>query len=340
MSYDRDEYKRWANLADFAILPRFLFTAQSTNTMLPVPYASEWRIVSIVQVAYFAIILITFLTGMFLKIFKVDANLRKTLFTASIFFTLFSSFKIAGGICAIIQVDKKTPSTGLMIATYIFDSTSLGFLLKTIVNYLDYMMFPRPSAGPANGGILGFFNKGGNSDFSEVRIGLSHRKDSESSAEDLQPTDPKKNIGKFHPFRLTTLVILVAIILSIVGASQMSDGSSGSSGTMFKVSSLLFLVSLILLFGLLVYIYFQQPTFRTGVTIIMFSLVFYLVRIIYSIVLSFSGINISSTSFNKFTLLFGDYKYYTFMAFLMELLIALMLFVISQWFLMRNPTHF
>lgn len=278
---------------------------------------------------------------MFIRIFKVDANLRKTVFLASFFFTVFSSFKIAGGVCAIIQVDLKTPSTGLMIATYILDTTSLGFLLKTIVNYLDYMMFPRPPDSPATGGILGFLGKGGKSDFQEVNIGLTSRKDSEGFSVDSQPTDPKKNIGRFHPFRLTTLVITVAIVLSIVGASNMSSGSSGGvSGTMFKVASLLFLLALILLSGLLVYVYFQQPTFRAGVTIIMVSLVFYLVRIIYSIVLSFTGIDISSSSFNKFTLIFGDYKYYTFMAFLMELLIALMLFVISQWFLMRNPTHY
>lgn len=292
------------------------------------------------QVAFFAVILITFLTGMFLRIFRVDATLRKNLFIVTFFFTMFSSFKIGGGFCAIIQVDQDKPSTGLMIATYILDTASLGFLLKSIVNYLDYMMFPRPSSS-SNGGILGIFNKGGNSDFQEVRIGLSNRKDSESSTEDMRPTDPKKDLSKFHPFRVTTVVIMVAIILSIVGACEMSDGSSGgSTGTYFKVSSLLFLAALILVFGLLVYIYFQQPTFRSGIRIIMFSLVFYLVRIIYSIVLSFTGINISSTSFNKFTLIFGDYKYYTFMGFLMELLIAIMLFIISQWFLTRNPTHF
>ena len=74
---------------------------------------------------------------------------------------MFSSFKIGGGICAIIQVDQDKPSTGLMIATYILDTASLGFLLKSIVNYLDYMMFPRPSSS-SNGGILGIFNKGGN----------------------------------------------------------------------------------------------------------------------------------------------------------------------------------
>ena len=307
--------------------------------MLPVAYASQWRIVSIVQVAYFAVILITFLTGMFVRIFKVDANLRKTMFIVSLFFTVFCGFKIAGGVCATIQVDQNTPSTGLMIATYVLDSTSLGFLLKTVVNYLDYMMFPSSSDGLTNGGILGVFGKGGKSDFQE--IGLSNRKDSEGSSVDSQPTDPKKNISKFHPFRITTLVITVAIILSIIGACEMSSGSSGStSGTLFKVSSLLFLVALIVLFGLLLLVYLQRPTFRTGIAIIMLSMVFYLVRIIYSIVLSFTGINISSTSFNKFTLIFGDYKYYTFMAFLMELLIALMLFVISQWFLMRNPTHY
>ncbi|RLV82514.1 hypothetical protein JA9_003752 [Meyerozyma sp. JA9] len=300
--------------------------------MLPVPYASQWRVVSIVQVAYFAVILITFLTGLLVRIFKVDAFLRKTIFTVSIYFTLFSSFKIAGGVCATLQVDQKTPSEGLMIATYILDTTSLGFLLKTIVNYLDYMMFPRSPAGPDNGE---------NPDFQETEIGFSHRKDSEGSSVDLKPTDPKKKLSRFHPFRLTTLVITVAIVLSIVGASKMSSGSGGSnSGTYFKVSSLLFLIALISSSGLLFWVYLQRPTFRTGVTIIMFSLVFYLVRIIYSIVSSFTGIDISSTSFNKFTLIFGDYKYYTFMAFLMESLIALMLFVISQWFLMRNPTHY
>lgn len=289
------------------------------------------------QVAFFAIILITFLTGMFLRISRVDATLRKNLFVVTFFFTMFSSFKIGGGICAIIQVDQDKPSIGLMIATYILDTASLGFLLKSILNYLDYMMFPRPSSS-SNGGILGIFKKSG-SDFEEVRI--TNRKDSDTSTEDLRPTDPKKDLSKFHPFRLTTVVITVAIILSIVGACEMSDGSTGGSAeTYFRVSSLLFLATLISIFGLLVYIYFQQPSFKSGIRIIMFSLVFYLVRIIYSIVLSFTGINISSTSFNKFTLIFGDYKYYTFMGFLMELLIAIMLFIISQWFLMRNPTHF
>lgn len=300
--------------------------------MLPVPYATEWKIALIVQVVFFAAILAVFMTSMLMRVFKVDANLRKTMLMTLYFFAIFSAFKIAGGICAVIQIQQDTPSKALIICTYIFDGTSLGFLLKTIVNYLNYMMFPRPPSGIPSQNVL-------------ARAVREFRgKDAEShyeySGETTIQKDPTDDLRRFHPFRITTIVILAGVVLSIIGASNISDGTTSSStAAMFKAASLLFLAALVLLFLLLVWTYSQHPNFRSGIAMILFSLVFYLVRVIYSITAAFTGISVSATKFNKFTFIFGDYKYYTFLGFLMELLISIVLLFVSHWFLSRRPGH-
>lgn len=309
--------------------------------MLPVKYANEWKIVSIVQIAFFAIILIIFLGGLLLRLSSVDTHLRKTMLVVAIFFCLFSGFKIGGGVCACIVVGKDKPSTGLVIATYILDTTSLGFLLKVVVNFMDFMLFPRADEDANYGGLIGPLVRlfGNNSNHpGPVKFDNESNKYSEPNYSEHQ-TISSDEIGRFHPFRITTLVILAAIICSIVAALSISDGkSSGDSASLFKAASLLFLAALILLAVILAYIHAKHSRFRTGTALILFSLIFYFVRVIYTIVLAFSGISVSSTGFNKYTLMFGDYKYYTFLAFMMESFIAIMITVISQWFLTRNPT--
>lgn len=133
------------------------------------------------------------------------------------------------------------------------------------------------------------------------------------------------------PFEVLTLFVLVSIILSIVGSSQLA---SGGSLTENKVSSLMFLAATLVLAAIVIYVNFNNPQYVLPARLLMATCLLLVIRCLYSIVAVFH--NLSFTNPSKYSLMFGDYKYFTFLSLMMECVIGVVLLFIYRWFLITG----
>lgn len=198
-------------------------------------------------------------------------------------------------------------SGGLTMATYILDNI-LGVLIKSVLPFLELMVTEKdPEALTRN-----TFKYEVGSETQRLDVGnIGIRK--------LVGSTLKKNM----PFRIFTLVILAADICTIVGASSINSSGSGRSSSM-EAGSILFLVTIILMV-LIVWGHHLSNAHRTTAKILLASGAFFIVRHVYSILSSLAGINFENPS--KFLLIFGEYQYYTFMGFMEECIISIILLV-------------
>lgn len=265
-------------------------------------YLHEWEIVSYVQIIFFVLLLGSFLVVLFVKP-RNETN-GKMIRVFSIYFGIFNLFKIVGGICALVLLHQSKAKVGLTIATYIFDTVSLGVLIKSLLPFVEAMTTDREQLAKFDENPFKF--EAGSNASVEVPV--------------------KKNL----PFKLLTVVILVAVILSIVGASLL-DSDPGTSRSTLKASSILYLVAILLMGALIVWGFTLNTEFSGSGRLLLVALLFFIVRASYSIISSFAGISFDSPS--KYILLYGDWYYYCFLALLPECIIGVFLLVNCLWFL-------
>ncbi|KAK6197066.1 uncharacterized protein RJT21DRAFT_123480 [Scheffersomyces amazonensis] len=265
------------------------------------PQYSQWKITGYVQVVWFILILIGALATYIPNFTVVRTNFRVFLVS----FTLYNIFKIAGGITSIILFHNKTFSTNVYIATYVFDSISLGSLIKCLTPFIQIMIndgFQTPQ----------YFDRNS----------------------PLTSKDKEKLAKKNRIFKLLTVVIVVAIILSIIAATQIDFSTAtpnSTSNTLFKVSSILFLACVILCTVSLIHILTINAYYIKFAILILICVPLLIVRVIYSIISSFHGIDYTS----PYLLVFGDYRYYAFMVLLCEGLVAPLYLVTMNYFIYK-----
>ncbi|KAK9244166.1 hypothetical protein V1506DRAFT_561377 [Lipomyces tetrasporus] len=137
----------------------------------------------------------------------------------------------------------------------------------------------------------------------------------------LGETMPKILTKLLH---ISRLVLTAAIVLGIVGGVDLANNGASQTGhTLSRVSVIL--ITVVFVFLTFLSLYFQvfartQSHSRTLVLGVMVSLPFLLVRIVYSLLYSFS----SSTA-NKFSTLTGDWKIYLGMDVVMEFVVLAVL---------------
>lgn len=269
---------------------------------------TSWEIVAYVQVIFFAIMLIGLGAVVVLKWTKgTDRGIIKKFVG---YFGLFTVFKVAGGICGIILLHQSQYSSGLTMATYILDNISLGLLIKSVLPFLELMVTEKDPKALVGNPFK--YETGSEDQTMDVRkMGLGT----------LVETTLKKNL----PFRVLTLVITAAVICTIVGATGINSSGKNSGSSPMKAGSILFLVVIILMAILIAWGHSLNADHRTMAKILLGSIAFFITRAVYSILSSFAGIDFENPS--KFLLIFGEYQYYTFMGFLEECIISIILLV-------------
>lgn len=277
---------------------------------------TNWEIVAYVQVIFFAIMLIGLGAVVLQKWTKgTDRGIIKRF---GGYFGIFTACKVAGGACGIILLHQSHYSSGLTMATYILDNVSLGLLIKCVLPFLELMVTEKDSEALVENPFK--YDTGSEDQIMDVRkVGLGR----------LVGTTLKKNL----PFRVLTLVITAAVICTIVGATGINSNGQNSGSSPMKAGSILFLVVMIFMAVLIAWGHSLNEDHRTMAKILLLSIAFYIIRAVYSILSSFAGINFENPS--KFLLIFGEYQYYTFMAFLEECIISMILLV--NLFVFHSP---
>ena len=282
---------------------------------MKVEYFEEWQIVSYVQIIWFTVL--AFANIALLFTFYSSFLNKKQLWMFSGYFGAFNIAKIAGGVLGIIFLHKPKFDKGLYIAVYVCDSISIGMLLKSCFPFIQRMLKKEAKTDQ------------------EMYNGEPIKRYGPFDVE-TKPARPTL-IQKYFlgPFEFLTLLVLVSVVLSIVGSSKMA--SSNGSVTPLKVSSLMFLASTLVLGGIVIYVNFNNPNYVFAARILMFCAALLVVRCLYSILSSFN--HLSFTNPSKFALMFGDYKYFAFLALLMECLVGMALILTYQWFLRNGRFH-
>lgn len=276
---------------------------------MQLPNYTGWEIVSYVQIFVFFIFLIEFIISIIFKLKK--RNELKPMLPFFILFGLFLLLKVAGGILALVFMHQQNFQLSLFIPTYVFDTVSLGFITRSISSLIQHMFNQQ-------GGL----HNGRSPPIPNVEYKAN---DIENQSEEIHTNFAKK----FWPFKLVTIVLIVAVILSIYGTSEASETNPPSSvGTFLRTSSILFLVGVILMIAILVFMLSIGDKFNIIAKLLISGLVILIVRCAYSIMTTFHGINFEEPS--KYMILFGDYKYYTFMGLMIEGLAAICI-LIAYW---------
>lgn len=289
----------------------------------------NWKIVSYVQIAFYVLIAIV---DVFVILRFISARRNRNTSWGKgvnnifkfylIYFSLFIVFKIAGGVCAAILFHQDTFPLGLTIATFIFDSISLGILIKSVLPLIEYFLDLR----------------------SDIVTGTVNLEEEYKLTEEGEAYErPEK--GRYHPFKILTLILMGAVICSIVASSEMSSSPS-TYKTCIKISAILFLVVVLIVTAILFFTisFFSSSAYPHAsiitqqAIILLIACPFLLIRVIYSILSAFSNSNIASSTPGKFTLLFGDYVYYTFLGFIEECIIALII-IFSVFYFINNVNH-
>ncbi|CAK7895012.1 hypothetical protein CAAN1_05S01112 [[Candida] anglica] len=290
---------------------------------------SDWKILAYVQLVYFALFAIAFTISV-IQILGVrrnaistfDAGINKIIKFYGLYFGLFILCKIAGGACAIVLYSLKTSNTNLYIATYVLDSVSISMLIKSFLPLIEFLIDKRTEVLDHQHDI--------------------HNPDFKKSPDYELPPKPK-----YHPFQVLTVLLLVGLILSIVASSSMDSSSASSYKTLLKASAFIFLAVILIITGILAFSvsFFSNSIYAHGYLlvsqayILLLAMPFMLIRVIYSLLSAFSGANILSGHPSKYTLLLGDYKYYTFMAFAEECIISIIL-LFSMYYFSKNVSRF
>ncbi|GMM37417.1 hypothetical protein DASC09_047420 [Saccharomycopsis crataegensis] len=127
--------------------------------------------------------------------------------------------------------------------------------------------------------------------------------------------------------RLLSTLLLAGMATYTAGSSILSNGNADTSYLLMKIGGFLFLAVTVLIFLSLV----RLKTQSSNASVLLFlTIVFVIVQIIYSLIVSFHKAMIStdqSTKFiskdvennPKYLLYFGDYKYYLFMSLMMSI---------------------
>lgn len=267
---------------------------------------TDWEIVAYVQLIFFAIILITLVVMVVLKYSNMLDRKIITRFTA--FFGVFGACKVAGAICGIILLHQSKLSTDLTIATYIFDNVSMGVLIRCVMPFVE-LMVTEPEPEKLKDNPFKYDN--------ESKV-LGH------GVGTLVNMNPRN-----MPFKLLTLLIVAAIICTVVGTTNIDSSSSGPNSPM-RAGSILSLLSIIFMALLIIWRIRVSDEHKLTGKILLGSILFFIVRVSYSIVSSFAGVNFDKPS--KYLLIFGEYQYYTFMALMQECIISIILLINFYFF--------
>lgn len=278
-------------------------------------YFHSWEVIGAIEVAFYAIIIIlSFYPA--LKLIKTASPFRMFYIRYSIL--LFS--KLVAGALLVAYVQDYT-NVNLAIATSVLNSIALGFitmLLAFSMKFVDTYRNPnqeKKKKKSKNIGLIGLLK----ADYTKVEAWES----------------------------LFEKIALAGVIVSAVGYSYISSDRSLSK-SLQEAGSIIYLVTLILISGLIVHKIIQEKKQTTKeykfiltiLTICAVLIPFILVRVVYSIcgAFTFRVDGTYTTNVSRFTFLFGDWKYYAFIGFLEEC-ICVALYCLMTWVVLTGESN-
>ncbi|CAK9440460.1 uncharacterized protein LODBEIA_P45600 [Lodderomyces beijingensis] len=295
---------------------------------MQVSFQSQWMVTSGFQLGIFIISALVFAA---ITTWQLKKGIQlKSITGFFVFMAVFHVFKIAGGVTGLVFLKSDKFNKGVFIATYIFDSISVGFLLRGVSSLVQHMLSQKLRANIMGKLAQPTYLGTRNDEFELLGDETSVKKeisDAESTLEAQKKKDPLKNT----PFRVVTIVLLAAVITSVVGTSSLTEGDTSSTAeTLLRVSSVLFVVGDVLLVASLLYLWAQGEEYVRVAPLLILALLILLVRCAYSIVSAFHGVSFDQPS--RYMLMFGDYKYYAFMGLLVEAIADIfLLLAYSRW---------
>lgn len=269
---------------------------------------TPWEIIGAIEVAYYVIIT---LIAVYPAIQLIKSRSKFRYFF--IRFSILLLTKIAGGALLIAYKHYYT-NVNLAIATSIIvNSVALAFitmLLAFAMKFIETYRNPDRASGNKKSGFLGL-KKILSADYTQ------------SSSWDY----------------LAERLTFVVMIINIVGSSLIGSNRS-TSKSLQEAGSIIFLVCLAMITALIFHKIVKEKSqthqeygfILALLTICAILVVFILIRMIYSVcsAFSFRVDGTYTTNVGKFTFLFGDWKYYAFMAFLEEC-ICIALYTVMIW---------
>lgn len=208
-----------------------------------------------------------------------------------------------GGILSLVVLRASKFNENVYIAAYILESVSLGFALRALFCFSDH-----------------FYHYNDIITNPRQVVQLDEEKFIDSSSEELQKIK-KQKIPLLHPFTILNLLVLAGIICTAVGASNAVDSTSPPAE--MKVGGILFLIASVILIGLFIHLYVTTKALRVLSLPSTIAACVLIVRSIYVILVSFNKTGPMEPS--KYTLLFGQYKYFLALVVCMEAILTILL---------------
>lgn len=223
----------------------------------------------------------------------------------SIYYFLLTSCKTVGGIISLVVLHSSTFNEGLYIGAYILESISLGFELRALSCFTDHFYHYHDIIT------------------NPIRIVEVDKEKLEDSSTDSLQKIKKQKIPLFHPFTILTFIVIAGIVCTAVGASNAVDSSSPPPE--MKAGGIIFLVASVIMIGLYIHLAITSPALRVLTFPSILTACVLIVRSIYVILVSFNKTGPMEPS--KYTLIFGEYKYFLALVVIMEAIIVVLLIV-------------
>ncbi|KAI5951701.1 hypothetical protein KGF54_004776 [Candida jiufengensis] len=283
---------------------------------IQISHSTDWKVISIIQLAFFILLMISFVLITLVQIRKgISLTSIRGFF---IFLIVFQLAKIVGGITGIILLDSSNFNQNVFIATYICDSISYGFITRGVSSLIQHMLNTK--------------DQDSHQRTSNVSVSTFDMENQKFESTESEYKIDEKQVKKKSPFTIVTLILLAAVICNIVGMSNLSGSTApdNTTETLIKTSAVLFLVGMILLILASIYLIIVSPNNKPTCTLLIVILLILIIRCIYSLLSAFHGVNFNQPS--QYMLIFGDSKYYGFLALLPEGVAGILIMVVFfQW---------
>ncbi|CCH42678.1 putative membrane protein [Wickerhamomyces ciferrii] len=278
---------------------------------------NPWEILSAFEIGYYAVLLALVIYPS-IKIFQIKSKFRWFF----IRFYILLLIKIIGGALTIAFIKDSNHSLGLGIGSSVLGVISSGIIVTSLIFIINFIeSFDQPSKPKEKFKL-----------FKLLKTGVSNLFKSKSNREPMNWNS------------LVDKLTLATIIINAVGSSYSSTDPSISK-KLSETGSILYIIVTLLIIVLIKQGFnsiqkSSQSTIHIKsykkqlLTLVIINMPFLFIRMVYNICTSFS-INTSgqtyATRISKFTFLFGQWEYYTFMAFLEECIIMLIFTLVSIW---------
>ncbi|KAI5951702.1 hypothetical protein KGF54_004777 [Candida jiufengensis] len=300
------------------------------TTSLQIKNYGTWRVVEIIQRVIFTVLLFSFVSVSLFHMRKMKKVKKLVIFLISI--CLYISFKIDESLLSLILLsnynDGKKPEPHLFISIYILDTIGLRFFFYCI-STLTTRLLKRQDHSQ-------LVTKVNRLNVNTVRaFYYDETMRSETKVNSTPKEDSKNKQLSVILFWIIASISIIATFLNIIG-SCVALNNQVTSTCLLQVSSVLFLIDIIVVILILFYIMINfiskgSSESRTSTILLMITSFSILIKCSNFVISSWGGLDLENL--NKYMFLYGDYVYYTYSALMPEIFGTILILVeYSRWY--------